>query len=228
MSSTIIRLTSSNKCAFNLKISAIDGSLHEINSDEGTISFVISGAANFTLNQGRLNYLNSIIETRICNSKGEEIMRELEYKLANEINADIIFMDRKFSMDKKLGMKIPKNSIGIVKDFNREEVNINEEPPWITINKEEDFYTGYYKITSWVFRYETNLDNLELLQCLIYNLSQEPIPEALGYNYPLFLADKLVKYYRDKYAKVLDFTNNKELSRYRDFRRIVEHVRGFV
>ncbi|MCY0882355.1 MAG: DNA double-strand break repair nuclease NurA [Acidianus infernus] len=95
MSSTIIRLASSNKCAFNLKISAIDGSLHEINSDEGTISFVIAGAVNFTLNQGRLNYLNSIIETRICNSKGEEIMRELEYKLANEINADIIFMDRK-------------------------------------------------------------------------------------------------------------------------------------
>ncbi len=210
-----------------MKISAIDGSLHEINTEQGIISFVIAGAVNFTFNEGKLNYINSIIETRLCNNKGEEIMRELEYELANKIEADVIFMDRKFSMDEKLGMKIPKNAIGIIKDFDRENVNVTEEPPWIIFDKEE-FYTGYFKITNWIFKYETNLDNLDLLACLIYDLSLEPIPEALGYNYPLFLADKLVKYYRDKYAKVLDFTSNKELSRYRDFRRIVEHVRRFV
>ena len=155
-------------------------------------------------------------------------MRKLEYELANKIHADVIFMDRKFSMDEKLGMIIPRNSIGIIKDFDREGVKVDENPPWITIDKEGGFYSGYFRITNWIFRYETNLEDMNLLECLIYCLSLEPIPEALGYNYPLFLADKLVKYYRDKYAKVLDFTNNKELSRYRDFRRIVEHVRRFV
>lgn len=212
-----------------MKISAIDGSLHEIKSDEGIVSFVIAGAVNFTFYEKKLNYVNSVIETKLCNDKGEEIMRRLEYELANKTEADVILMDRKFSMDKKLGMKIPKNSIGIIKDFDRGNINITDEPPWITFDKEdEELYAGYFKITNWIFKYETNLGNLDLLACLIYNLSLDPIPEALGYNYPLFLADKLVKYYRDKYAKVLDFTNNKELSRYRDFRRIVEHVRRFV
>jgi hypothetical protein len=61
---------------------------------------------------------------------------------------------------------------------------------------------------------------------ILRQMGGEPIPEALGYNYPLFLADKLAKLRRDRFKRTMDFLLTRGRVRYRDFRRIVESARA--
>ncbi|ARM76087.1 DNA double-strand break repair nuclease NurA [Acidianus manzaensis] len=228
VSSTIITLNDINKCAFNIRVAAIDGSLHEVNYENSKLSYVIAGAVFLRISDKSISYEESLISEDIEeNINGEELMRKMEYKLANEINnVDLIFMDRKLSMDRSLGFNIPAKVIGIVKDFDRSKINVTLDSPWLTIESKEDCITiGYFRFFNWIFMYQTNLDDLNYVFNILYRLAFEPIPEALGYNYPLFLADKLAKYYRNQNVKALDFIANKKLSRYRNFRRIVENGR---
>ncbi|WP_240931153.1 DNA double-strand break repair nuclease NurA [Acidianus sulfidivorans] len=236
MSSTIIRLNDINKYPFNIRVAAIDGSLHEINIENSKLSYVIAGAVFLRVSSicnNPIIYENSLIVEEVKeNVNGEELMRKLEYEIANEVanKVDLVFMDRKLSMDLDLGLNIPKNTIGIVKDFDRSKViNIESDLPWLVIDRKEgDLTIGYFKFFNWIFMFQTNLDNINFVFNVLYRLALEPVPEALGYNYPLFLADKLVKYYRDQYAKTLDFIANKKLSKYRNFRRIVENGRKYL
>jgi hypothetical protein len=228
--STFIKLDSNISYSFKLTLSAIDGSLHEIPTAEGTISYVIAGTVNFTINKGKLIFNNYSIIDNVYEGSGEEFMRKMEYDLANSLNSDIILMDRKISMDKEKNMKIPKNTIGIVKDFDpkiRSKLNYNEYP-WLLVNKENsDILSGYFKLNkySWTFYFESNIIEPEKILQLLYICGEYPIPEALGYNYPLFLADKLVKYYRNKMEKAVDISKGKLLE-YREFRSIIETSRA--
>ena len=228
--STFIKLDSNIDYSFKLTLSAIDGSLHEIPTAEGTVSYVIAGAVNFTLNKHKLAFNSYNITDNIYEGSGEEFMRRMEYDLANSLNSDIILMDRKLSMDKEKNMKIPNNTIGIVKDFDpkiRSELNYNEYP-WLLVKEEnKDIISGYFKLNkySWVFYFESNIIDPKKILTLLSICGEYPIPEALGYNYPLFLADKLVKYYRNKMEKAMDITKGKLLE-YREFRSIMEYSRA--
>lgn len=228
--STFIKLDSNIDYSFKLTLSAIDGSLHEIPTAEGIVSYVIAGVVNFTLNKNKLAFSSYNITDNIYEDSGEELMRKMEYDLANSLNSDIILMDRKLSMDKEKNMKIPNNTIGIVKDFDpkiRSELNYNEYP-WLLVKEEnKDIISGYFKLNkySWVFYFESNIIDPEKILMLLNICGEYPIPEALGYNYPLFLADKLVKYYRNKMKKAIDISKGKLLE-YREFRSIMEYSRA--
>lgn len=212
----------------NIRLAAIDGSLHEVKLTDVNLAYVVVGAVFLRLTDDGIFYEGSkVVESVKENEKGDELMRRMEYELANSISreVDIIFMDRKLSMDKERGIAIPRNTVGIIKDFDRSKISLDEEKPWLMIEKQDEFITGYFKVFNWIFMFETNINDIKYVSYILYRLALEPIPEALGYNYALFLADKLVKYYRDKYVKTLDFIANKKISRYRSFRRIVENGR---
>lgn len=173
---------------------------------------------------------NKVVEKIEGNTKGDELMRKMEYDLANELSdkVDLIFMDRKLTMDKELGILFRGNIIGIIKDFDRSKINVEINKPWMMIEAQGEITTGYFKFFNWIFRFETTLSDIDYIFNVMYSLAFKPTPEALGYNYALFLADKLVKYYRDKYAKTLDFIASKKIGKYRNFRRIVENGRSSI
>ncbi|AWR99579.1 DNA double-strand break repair nuclease NurA [Metallosphaera hakonensis] len=225
VSSTTVRLKTENNYVFDLELAAVDGSLHEFFTDFGQMTYIVVSSVFFSLCEGKLEYRGSRIKEAIVEGKGEEVMRRMEYEEASSLNM-LVLMDRKITMDLTLGMKIPPSTIAIVKDFDQMERKKVDQPdaPWLMLT-EGSPRTGYVKLSNqgWVFRLETNLNmSPEQLLALLYSMSREPIPEALGYNYPLFLADKMAKYYRDKSKKALDFLSTKELSRYRTFRSLVE------
>ncbi|TRM79879.1 hypothetical protein DJ522_09165 [Sulfolobus sp. F3] len=67
---------------------------------------------------------------------------------------------------------------------------------------------------------------MEKLLSILYIFGKEPVPEALGYNYPLFLADKLVKYYRNKISNSFKLLELEDNIRYREFRSLMEKLRN--
>ncbi|WP_338600783.1 DNA double-strand break repair nuclease NurA [Sulfolobus tengchongensis] len=235
--STIIRLRSEKNYFLNqeLTFAAIDGSFSDIFFEDSKGSYVVIGIIKGKIYSNfKFNIENIVVKDEICMCDGERRMRELEYMALDTNNVDLIFFDRKLSLDKSLGISVPQNSIGIVKDFDlsiRERLNSIPNPPWLIISKRDNgIIYGYFKLfpSSWVFYIESQVftENLEELLFLIYNLGKEPIPEALGYNYPLFLADKLVKYYRNKLNKLVSTTSLQSNVRYREFRSWIEKLRN--
>ncbi|EZQ01885.1 hypothetical protein CM19_11675 [Candidatus Acidianus copahuensis] len=224
VSITFIKLLKLDKYPFD-RIVAIDGSLHEVVTDEGKVSIVVAVGVIFSLTNMRM--ISNIVKETIVEGEGEEVMRNMEYNLANELGTDLVLMDRKISMDVRLG--IPNRVIGIVKDFEQKKrASLNSyPPPWIGIEeKDGEIVRGYFNFLRWTFMFETNVDDLQLVSSLLYSLSEEPIPESLGYNYPLFLADKLAKYYRDRRSKGMDYIWKN--IKYRDFRSMIENGRKFL
>ncbi|AEB94234.1 DNA double-strand break repair nuclease NurA [Metallosphaera cuprina] len=228
VSNTIVRLTSESNYVFDLELAAIDGSLHDFYTEEGQKSYVVTSTVFFKLERGKMIYKGSEVKEFIFDGKGENHMRKAEYDEANSLQT-LILMDRKLSMDLSFNMNLPRNVIAITKDFDereRRKLDIGNAP-WIILDNEYP-RTGYIRLTDkgWVFRIETTLSyKAEYILNLLYVMSREPIPEALGYNYPLFLADKLAKLYRDRAKRALDFIAQKELTRYRTFRSLVENRR---
>ncbi|MCG3107977.1 hypothetical protein L3N51_00252 [Metallosphaera sp. J1] len=223
-------MSGENNYVFDMEISAVDGSLHDFFTEEGKKSYVVVATVFFRLKGSRLVYLGSRIKEAVSNEDGEEVMRRMEYEEANSLSG-LLLMDRKITMDMSLGLSIPHAVIGIVKDFDQKErssLNI-PNPPWLLMSQlQGPVSTGYIKLAThgWTFRVETNLKwDPERILALLYAMSREPIPEAFGYNYPLFLADKMAKFYRDRAKRTLDFLYTKELVRYRTFRSIVEGKR---
>ncbi|MEM1621596.1 MAG: DNA double-strand break repair nuclease NurA [Metallosphaera sp.] len=226
VSSTVVRLREGSNYVFDLEISAVDGSLHDFFTEEGEKTYVVVATVFFRLRGSRLEYLGSRVKEIVSDGNGEDLMRTMEYEEANSLNG-LILMDRKITMDMDLGLSIPRSVIGIVKDFDQRERNNLDipNPPWLIISQDGPIRKGYVKLANhgWIFRVETNVDwNSEDVLSLLYAMSREPIPEALGYNYPIFLADKMAKFYRDRAKRTLDFLTSKELVRYRTFRSLVE------
>ncbi len=229
--SNFIRLTMNSPIAFKLSLTAIDGSLHEVYTKEGVISYVVGARVDFKIEGSKLRLIAYEVKDEISEGAGEEVMRKLEYEMASSSDADVIFMDRKLTMDAKMGYPIPRNAVGIVKDFDpKTRAQLDEEfteYPWLSVEEEGDLVTGYFKLNrvSWVFRVETNFKDLEGLLSLLYVCGNYPIPEALGYNYPLFLADKVAKLYRDKMQRAVELSVGKTL-KYREFRSLIEGHRA--
>jgi len=209
---------------------AIDGSFHEVKTREGSFAYITLGIvkgkilnSSFTIDE--LSYKEKLCEN--CNT--EEIMREMEYEeaLNSEKDVDLVFMDRKLSYDK---FNLPVNIIAIVKDPQVVDLDIEKSEPWLVeVYNKGKIRGAYFKLFnfSWIFLVETssNLPWEEIL-AILYILGREPIPEALGYNYPLFLADKVAKYYRDKESRILNFVTRN--STYRSFRSLIEKNRRGV
>ncbi|AAK40791.1 conserved hypothetical protein [Sulfolobus islandicus Y.G.57.14] len=235
--STIVRLRSNKNYFLNreLTFAAIDGTFSDIILEGEKGGYIVIGIIKGRIFKDFKFTIEDIsVDDELCICEAEKRMRELEYYNIKENEVDLIFFDRKLSFDKSLGISVPKNSIGIVKDFDivkRENLNNVENPPWLVINeKHDETIYGYFKLfpSSWVFYIESQVfvENPEELLSLIYNLGREPIPEALGYNYPLFLADKLVKYYRNKLSKFINVTSLQSNIRYREFRSWIERLRN--
>lgn len=220
---TIINLKK-GKYEWSFSFSAIDGSLHEIKLYSGNISYIIVAVVEGRVDKdgfsiSRINYREKLCE----DCKPEDEMRKMEYDEAMKETTDIVFLDRKISTD---GF-YKDNVIAVIKDPS-ERVEVDAETPWILPIKEDKVKSAYFKLYpfSWVFLVETTLNKewKEILS-ILQALGREPVPEALGYNYPLYLADKVAKFYRDKKMKELDFVISKFPQRYRQFRSIVEKNR---
>ncbi|QGA54741.1 nuclease [Sulfolobus sp. E5-1-F] len=235
--STIVRLRSDKNYFLNreLTFAAIDGTFSDIILEGNKGAYIVIGIVKGRIFKDFKFTIEDIsVNDELCICEAEKRMRELEYSSMKENEVDLIFFDRKLSFDKSLGISVPKNSIGIVKDFDivkRETLNKIENPPWLIITeKHGDMIYGYFKLFpfSWVFYIESQVfvENQEELLYLIYNLAKESIPESLGYNYPLFLADKLVKYYRNKLSKLLTLNSLQSNIRYREFRSWIERLRN--
>ncbi|AOL15940.1 nuclease [Sulfolobus sp. A20] len=234
---TIIRMNPGKNYFLDneLSFSAIDGTYTETFTVDGKISHVIIGViTGKILTNGDFIVQDIIVNDESCECEGESKMRELEYLNATKYPANIILLDRKLSYDRSLGIEIPKNAIGIVKDFDiptRVSLNSIRETPWLAIKEKlNDLIKGYFKLfdVSWVFYLESSifLDDLEKLLSILYIFGKEPVPEALGYNYPLFLADKLVKYYRNKISNSFKLLELEDNIRYREFRSLMEKLRN--
>ncbi|QPG50765.1 DNA double-strand break repair nuclease NurA [Saccharolobus solfataricus] len=235
--STIVRLRSNKNYFLNreLTFAAIDGSFSDVILEGEKGAYIVIGIIKGKIFKDFKFTIDGIsVKDELCICEAEKRMRELEYSSLKENEVDLIFFDRKLSFDKSLGILVPKNSIGIVKDFDivkRERLNKVENPPWLVIEEDNgDTISGYFKLfpSSWVFYIESQVlvNDYEELLYLIYNLGMEPIPEALGYNYPLFLADKLVKYYRNKLSKFINTASLQSNIRYREFRSWIERLRN--
>jgi len=221
---TIINLRK-GKYEWSFSFSAIDGSFHEVNLVDGNIAYIIVSKVKGEVREGRFHVSRIEYVDEICeNCKPEEEMKKLEYEEAKgEKESDILFLDRKISLD---GF-YKDNVIAIVKDPSKR-VEIEAQTPWLLPIKEEKVRSAYFKLFpfSWVFLLETTLNkDWEEILSILYLLGKEPIPEALGYNYPLYLADKVAKFYRDRKTKELDFVISKFPQRYRQFRSIIEKNR---
>lgn len=222
---TIINLVKGKYGKWNFSFTAIDGSLHEVQYIGGNIAYIIVSRVEGEVIDNRIKISKINISDKICeNCKPEEEMRILEYEEANKSNSDILFLDRKISMDNYA----KENVIAIVKDPS-ERQEISSETPWLTPIYEKGKIRGaYFKLYpfTWVFLVETTLNkNWEEILDILFTLGKEPIPEALGYNYPLFLADKVAKFYRDKNMRSLDLIVSKFPQKYRQFRSIIERNR---
>lgn len=226
---TIIRLSKEDFKFLPLRIVAVDGSFHEVYISGRKLSYIVISSVISRLDGKRFTIESIDVKDELYEYESpEEEMRKMEYDVANSLDYDIIFLDRLLSLDEEKGMKIPKNSIGIVKDFDytvRNKLNNLENPPWLVV---KDDKTGYFKLLqhSWVFLVNKaiKMDWEDLLKLLTI-FGNEPIPEALGYNYLLYLADKASKYYRDVMASTLDLFQFHDLARYRDFRSFIERIR---
>ncbi|QIW23012.1 DNA double-strand break repair nuclease NurA [Sulfolobus sp. S-194] len=222
---TIINLIKGKYDEWNFSFSAIDGSFHEVQYIGGNLAYVVVSKIEGEVKRNKILTLKIDYEEKICeNCKVEDEMREMEYEKARNASSDIIFLDRKISIDNFE----EDNVIAIVKDPS-ERISINGETPWLLPVYEKGKIRGaYFKLFpfSWIFLVETtlNMDWSKILY-ILYFLGSEPIPEALGYNYPLFLADKVAKFYRDKMVKTLDLFVSKFPQRYRQFRSLIERNR---
>ena len=221
---TIINLKK-GKYEWSFSFSAIDGSFHEVKLADGNIVYIIVSKIKGEVREShfkisRIEYVDEICE----NCEPEEEMKNLEYEEAKgEKDSDVLFLDRKISLD---GF-YKDNVIAIVKDPSKR-VEIEAQTPWLLPIKEEKVRSAYFKLFpfSWVFLLETTLNkDWEEILSILYLLGKEPIPEALGYNYPLYLADKVAKFYRDRKMRELDFVISKFPQRYRQFRSIIEKNR---
>ncbi|MEM0016418.1 MAG: DNA double-strand break repair nuclease NurA [Saccharolobus sp.] len=221
----------------DLAFIAVDGSFSEAITDEGSLSYIVIGIVKgIIFKDGRYAIDGIEVKDEICKCSAEERMRELEYNVLEKYYniVDIIFLDRKLSYDSSLNISIPQNSIGIVKDFDadiRSRLRLISDTPWLIIKeKREKVISAYYKLfpQSWVFYIESYIftEDLEKLLFLLYALGKEPISEALGYNYPLFLADKLAKYYRNRMSNLMNMIQRHSNIRYREFRSWVERLRN--
>ncbi|AHC50924.1 hypothetical protein SUSAZ_02225 [Sulfolobus acidocaldarius SUSAZ] len=199
---------------------AIDGSFHTV----ANLSYIVVGIVKGEIcgneyNVKEISYKDNICED--CNP--EDVMRKMEYDEAQKLDVDLIFLDRKLTFDKFTG----KNIISIAKDP-ANVPNINHETPWLVSSYERDgIRGGYFKLFSfsWVFLVEVTVDwSWQNILSLLYVLGKEPIPEALGYNYILFLVDKVAKYYRDKGSKALNLIAH-NYNNYREFRSFIEWKR---
>ncbi|BCU70771.1 DNA double-strand break repair nuclease NurA [Stygiolobus caldivivus] len=222
---TVITLPGIQNKQYSFK--AIDGSFHELKTREGDSGYITLGIVKGKILDSAFVIDEINYDEAICvKCSPEEAMREMEYEEArksrNEV--DIILMDRKLSYD---NLDVPDNVIAIVKDPSVVNVNVDKEEPWLIEAYSKGKIRGaYFKLVniSWVFLVETpsNLPWSEILY-ILYVLGTEPIPEALGYNYPLYLADKVAKYYRDKGSRILNFLNKNPS--YRAFRSLMERNR---
>ncbi|BCU68568.1 hypothetical protein HS7_20050 [Sulfolobales archaeon HS-7] len=229
----VIKFIRDRKTINSLSFSAIDGSFLTEEYIDSRICYITVGIVRGRVveNTFEINKVAYDVNVMECSSEDEE-MTKMEYKQMTNETSDIIFMDRKLSFDIKRGI-VPSNKVvGIVKDFRTSVFFQNDRiylsnianAPWITSQTTyEGIKTGFFRLTdiTWVFMYQ-NMTDLEPSQ-LLYLLSvlgNEPVPEALGYNYPLFLADKIAKYYLKEGKAILKRENDK--IRYRDFRSAVE------
>jgi len=221
---TIINLKK-GKYEWSFSFSAIDGSLHEVKLTDGNVAYIIVSKVQGEVKKdkfyiSRIDYVDEICE----NCQPEEEMRKLEYEEAKkENNVDILFLDRKITFDEFY----KDNVIAIVKDPSKR-VEVEAQTPWLAPTEEGKIKSAYFKLFpfSWVFLVETTVNKgWEDILPILYLLGKEPVPEALGYNYPLYLADKVAKFYRDKKMKELDFVISKFPQRYRQFRSIIEKNR---
>lgn len=204
---------------------AIDGSMHEILYQDGNVGYIVIGKVIGEVSEGKILIRKIDYTEELCeNCNVEERMKVLEYEEADKSDSDIIFLDRMISKD---GYVNKNNVIAIIKDPSKR-INIEAKTPWLVPIYEGKVRGAYFKIFpfSWVFLVETTFEKgwNEILS-ILYMLSQEPIPEALGYNYPLFLADKVAKFYRDKMIKGLDLVVSKFPQKYRQFRSKIERNR---
>jgi hypothetical protein len=229
--SNFIRLNMNSVHSFKLSLTAVDGSLHEVYTKEGVFSYVVAAKVDFMLEGERLKFSSYEVKDDLVEGQGDEAMRRLEYELANSSNAEVVLMDRKLTMDVEKGYSVPKHAIGIVKDFDpkvRAQLDGTfNEYPWLLVEKEGELTTGYFKLNrvSWVFRVETNFKNSEEVLSFLYVCGNYPIPEALGYNYPLFVADKVVKLFRNRMQRAVELGVGKTL-KYREFRSLIEQRRA--
>jgi NurA domain. len=222
------RIISVEEPVTSMKFAALDGSLHNVKTDEGDISYVVVAVIYGNLWDGGFKVTGMKTVDGTFRGSGEEEMRRMEYFQAAQEQVDLILMDRMLSMDVELGL--PENVVAIVKDFpGRDKLNQNVEVPWLILEEGRVPQRGYFKLrrTSWIFMTEwtKGLAPGQVLR-ILRQMSGEPIPEALGYNYPLFLADKLAKLRRDRFKRTMDFLLTRGRVRYRDFRRIVESARA--
>jgi len=221
---TIINLKK-GKYEWSFSFSAIDGSLHEVKLTDRNVAYIIVSKVQGEVKNdkfyiSRIDYVDEICE----DCQPEEEMKKLEYEEAKkESNVDILFLDRKITFDEFY----KDNVIAIVKDPSKR-VEVEAQTPWLVPTDEGKIKGAYFKLFpfSWVFLVETTINkDWEDILSILYLLGKEPVPEALGYNYPLYLADKVAKFYRDKKMKELDFVISKFPQRYRQFRSIIEKNR---
>ncbi|BFH73174.1 DNA double-strand break repair nuclease NurA [Sulfurisphaera javensis] len=210
---------------WNFTFSAIDGSFHEVQYTHGNVAYIVVSKVDGEVVSNKILISKISYEEKICEDcKPEEEMRKMEYEQADKSSSEILFLDRKISMDEYER----ENVIAIIKDPS-ERIEMDYETPWLVpVYTKGKIRGAYFKLFpfSWVFLIETTLNkNWDEILSVLFTLGKEPIPEALGYNYPLFLADKVAKYYRDKYIKTLDFIISKFPQKYRQFRGIIEKNR---
>jgi len=218
-----------------MTFSAVDGSYYSVITLEGKECYVVVGLVRGKVDNSRFE-ISSVDYVEVmepCEDE-EESMAQLEYSVAYSEKADLILMDRMFTYDQGRGLSPPPNSLGIVKDFRGSGENYRREltalggTPWIT----QEFQVrgvnrGFFRLCEVClpFMYERvkDLSPGETLKLLTI-MGMEPVQEALGYNYPLFLADKVAKHFRWRGKRLLDFISAQRRS-YREFRNSVEELR---
>lgn len=231
----VIRLTNSEDSR-KFTFSAIDGSFYCAEDFSEKFCYVVAVSVEGEVygKSFRIKEFRVKDELRSTGDEDED-MGKMEYELANSSSADIVLMDRLISFDIPHGLSARRNTLAITKDYRgfnegnltRRDLSSVLSTPWILPLKEEgNLKRGFFRLVevAYPFYYESNLDWSERdILIFLLSMGQQPIPEALGYNYPLFLADKACKYYRKLNMKKVDISRKE--TRYRDLRSIIEGKR---
>jgi hypothetical protein len=218
---TLVRPLFDNAKEVKYEFAAIDGTLVDV---PGQRPLIIVGVVKGYQEGFRTRIEEIYFKTEECYScEPSAYMEELEVSVANSRKEEVVFIDG--SLEYKKDVK--RNVIAVSKDFEGKDEFANYAKPPFLIPLDSDIRSAVFQFVGGTgpFLVEVNYDApWDEIVRLIYVTSFHPIPEALGYVYPLYIADKAVKFERNKLLPLYEYRAMHSLS-YRFMRSNVERRR---
>lgn len=152
-----------------------------------------------------------------------KLMEELEFSLAEDRGEEVVFLDRSIETRRELKREV----IAVAKDFMGKEAFVGYSDPPYLVPLDADVRSAVFQFYPGTgpFLVQTNSD-LPWINVaeILFVTSHHPVPEALGYVYPLYLADKAVKYEWGKVDPAMRYFSMHSKS-YRAMRSVIERRR---